>query len=75
MPTPDDERLEHALPRILVDHPYNFQQDLEDFRSEEALLDAEIDQIWEQVVQEEVPMVVVPQPKPAQPKPWIAAGS
>lgn len=63
-----DERLERALPRLLVDQPYDFQQDLEDFRSEEALLDAEIDQIWEQVVEEVVPKVVAEKPKS---KSWI----
>lgn len=75
MPTPDDaafdERLERALPRFLVDHPYDFQQDLEDFRDEEASLDAEIDSIWEQVVAEEIPVVIIEKPKPALPKPWI----
>jgi hypothetical protein len=75
MPTPDDaafdERLERALPRFLADHPYNFQQDLEDFRDEEASLDAEIDRIWEQVVEEEIPVVIIEKPKPVWPKPWV----
>jgi hypothetical protein len=75
MPTPDDaafdERLERALPRFLVDHPYNFQQDLEDFRDEEASLDAEIDRIWEQVVVEEIPVVIIEKPKLVWSKPWI----
>jgi hypothetical protein len=75
MPTPDDaafdERLERALPRFLTDHPYDFQQDLEDFRDEEASLDAEIDRIWEQVVEEEIPVVIIEKPKPTSSTPWI----
>ncbi|MBC7883388.1 MAG: hypothetical protein H7Y37_19025 [Anaerolineae bacterium] len=75
MLTPDDaafdERLERTLPRLLTNHPYNFQQDLEDFCAEEADLDDEIDRIWEQVAIEEIPMVVIEKPRPARSKPWI----
>lgn len=76
MLTPDDatfdERLERALPRLLAEHPYDFQQDLEDFCFEETALDAEIDRIWEQVVEEETPVILIEKPKPARAKPWIA---
>jgi len=71
--TPDDnllqQRLERGLPRLLAGGNFDHRRDIDEFLAEDALLDEEIDRVWDQVTAQQA------QPQPRRPIWWGMAAA